>query len=86
MKVCYFLKISPLGPYQYKMISANFVFDTSKIKRELNFKPTLKNEQMLFRSYSYYHKNRKEIEKRKDVSAHNKNAKMGIIRLLKWFM
>ena len=32
----------------------------------MNFKPTLKNEQMLFRSYSYYHKNRKEIEKRKE--------------------
>ena len=41
---------------------------------------------MLFKSYNYYHKNRKEIEGRKDVSAHNKNAKMGIIRLLKWMM
>ena len=86
MKICYMLKISPLGPYQYKMISANFVFDTSKIKRELKFKPTLSNEEMLYKSYNYYHKNRKEIEKRKDVSAHNKNAKMGIIRLLKWMM
>ena len=86
MKVCYFLRISPLGPYQYKMISSSFVFDTSKIKRELGFEPTLKNEEMLYRSYEYYHKNRKEIEGRKDVSAHNRNAKMGIIKVLKWFM
>ena len=86
MKICYMLRISPLGPYQYKMISSSFVFDTSKIKKELGFKPTLTNEEMLFKSYNYYHKNRKEIEGRKDVSAHNKNAKMGIIRLLKWMM
>ena len=86
MKICFMLGISPLGPYQYKMISANFIFDTTKIKQELNFKPTLTNEEMLLKSYLYYHNNRKQIEKRKDVSAHNKNAKMGIIRLLKWFM
>jgi len=86
MKICYILKISPLGPYQYKMISSSFVFDTTKIKEKLNFQPTLKNEEMLLKSYNYYHQNRKEIENRKDVSAHNKNAKMGIIRLLKWMM
>ena len=56
------------------------------IKKKLKFKPTLTNEEMLLKSYNYYHQNRKEIESRKDVSAHNKNAKMGIIRLLKWMM
>ncbi len=86
MKICFLLRISPLGPYQYKMISANFVFDTTKIKEKLNFKPTLTNEEMLLKSYLYYHNNRKEIETRKDVSAHNKNAKMGVIKVLKWFM
>lgn len=86
MKICFLLRISPLGPYQYKMISANFVFDTTKIKEKLKFSPTLSNEEMLFKSYNYYHNNRKEIENRKDVSAHNKNAKMGVIRILKWMM
>ena len=86
MKLCYFLHISPLGPYQYKMISSSFVFDTSKIEKELKFKPTLTNEEMLYKAYLYYHNNRKEIENRKDVSAHKKNAKMGIIKLLKWMM
>ena len=86
MKICFLLRISPLGPYQYKMISASFVFDTTEIKEKLNFVPTLTNEEMLLKSYNYYHSNRKEIENRKDVSAHNRNAKMGVIRILKWLM
>ena len=86
MKICYLLHISPLGPYQYKMISSSFVFDTSKIKEELGFKPSLTNEEMLYKAYMYYHNNRKEIEGRENVSAHKKNAKMGIIKLLKWMM
>lgn len=86
MKICYVLHISPLGPYQYKMISSSFVFDISKIKKELGFKPSLTNEEMLYKAYMYYHDNRKEIENRTDVSAHKKNAKMGIIKLLKWMM
>ena len=87
MKVCFFLHISPLGPYQYKMISSSFVFDTTKIKEVLKFTPTLSNEEMLYKAYMYYHNNRKEIEERTDVSAHKKNAKMGIaIKILKWMM
>lgn len=86
MKVCYVLKLSPLGPYQYKMISANFVFDTTKIKNALGFEPSLSNEEMLYKSYEYYRNNRENIESRKNVSAHRKNARMGIIRLLKWIM
>ncbi|MDO4752853.1 MAG: NAD(P)-dependent oxidoreductase [Candidatus Saccharibacteria bacterium] len=86
MKACFALHISPLGPYQYKMISSSFIFDTSKIKKELKFTPTLTNEEMLYKAYMYYHKNRKEIENREDVSAHKKNAKMGVIKLLKWMM
>lgn len=86
MKVCFVLRISPLGPYQYKMISQSFIFDTTKIKEKLGFKPTMSNEEILLKAYNYYHKNREEISKRKDVSAHNQNAKMGIIRLIKWFL
>ncbi len=86
MKICYFLHISPLGPYQYKMISSSFVFDTSKIKKELNFTPTLTNEEMMYKAYKYYKDNRKEIESRTNVSAHKKNASMGVIKILKWMM
>jgi UDP-glucose 4-epimerase len=78
------LKVSPLGPYHYKMIAESFLFDTERIKSRLGWRPTLTNEEMLLRAYSYYKENRKEICSRKDASAHRKPASMGIIRLLKW--
>jgi nucleoside-diphosphate-sugar epimerase len=84
MKLCHWLKISPLGPYHYKMIAEDFVFDTTRIKQRLGWNPTLTNEQMLWRAYQYYSENRLEIETRRDVSAHRQSAKMGVIRLLKW--
>lgn len=84
MKLCFALGISPLGPYQYKMIASNFVFDTTKIKSKLGWKPTKNNEEMLLVAYKYYHQNKDEILARKDVSAHSSVAKMGIIRLIKW--
>ena len=84
MRLAYALKLSPLGPYQYKMIAEDFVFDTRRIKAELGWRPTLTNEDMLYRAYDYYHRNRREIEGRRGVSAHREAAKMGIIRVLKW--
>jgi nucleoside-diphosphate-sugar epimerase len=84
MKLAYALKLSPLGPYQYKMIAEDFVFDTSKIKERLNWQPTLTNEEILYKSYKYYHENRNEIQKRTNISAHKQAAKMGVIRVLKW--
>ena len=84
MRIAYWLKLSPLGPYQYKMIAEDFIFDTTKIKTELNWKPTLTNEDMLFKSYNYYHQNITQINQRTNVSAHRQTAKMGLIRLLKW--
>ena len=84
MQVGYKLKLSPLGPYHYKMIAEDFVFDTAKIKERLGWQPTLTNEEMLWRAFDFYSTHRSEIENRKDVSAHNQIAKMGAIRLLKW--
>ena len=84
MKLAYFFRLSPLGPYQYKMIASNFIFDTRWIKKELKWRPTVSNEEMLYRAYEYYHKNAAEIKRRKNVSAHKQSAKMGAIRLLKW--
>ena len=84
MRLAHTLKISPLGPYHYKMIAEDFLFDTAKIKAKLGWRPTLTNEQMLLRAYQYYSANRREIEQRTDVSDHRRAAKMGVIRLLKW--
>lgn len=86
MKICYWLGISPLGPYQYNMISSSFIFDTKKIKHALGWQPTLMDEEMLLKSYVYFHKNKQEIRNRKDVSAHSREADMGLaIRVLKFF-
>jgi nucleoside-diphosphate-sugar epimerase len=84
MMLAHKLRISPLGPYHYKMIAESFVFDTERIKQRLGWKPTLTNEEMLLRAYDYYAKNRAEISARSNVSAHRKPASMGVIRLLKW--
>jgi nucleoside-diphosphate-sugar epimerase len=84
MQLAHILKISPLGPYHYKMIAEDFLFDTSKIKARLGWRPTLTNAEMLTEAYSYYAERRAEIEARQDVSAHRRTAPMGIIRVVKW--
>jgi nucleoside-diphosphate-sugar epimerase len=84
MRLAHLLRVSPLGPYHYRMIASNFVFDTSRIKAELGWRPTLTNSEMLLHAYRYYHANRQEIAGRTNVSAHRQSAGMGVIRLLKW--
>ena len=84
MKLAHKLRVSPLGPYHYKMIAESFTFDTTRIKERLRWQPTLTNEEMLLRAYTYYSENRAQIHGRTDVSAHRKPASMGIIRILKW--
>jgi UDP-glucose 4-epimerase len=84
MRMAHALGLSSPGPYQYKMIAEDFVFDTTRIKQVLSWAPTLTNEEMLYRAYAYYHENRAAIAKRTGVSAHRKAARMGVIRLLKW--
>ena len=85
MQLAHKLKISPLGPYHYRMIAEDFIFDTTHIRRRLGWQPTLNNEQMMIEAFRYYTAQRAEIHARKDVSAHSRPASMGIIRLLKWF-
>jgi UDP-glucose 4-epimerase len=84
MQAAHLLGLSPLGPYQYRMIAEDFVFDTSRIKRELGWAPTLTNKEMLWKAYRYYESHRAEISQRSEVSAHRQAAKLGVIRFLKW--
>jgi len=65
------------------MISSDFVFDTAKIKKELNWNPTKTNEEMLCEAYDYYRKNKEDIWGRREASAHRTCAKEGVIKLLK---
>jgi nucleoside-diphosphate-sugar epimerase len=85
MQLAHRLKLSPLGPYHYQMIAESFVFDTSRIRSELGWVPTVTNEEMMILAYRYYADNRDEIHARTEVSAHSRPTSMGIIRMLKWF-
>ncbi|MDP8975708.1 MAG: NAD-dependent epimerase/dehydratase family protein [Actinomycetota bacterium] len=84
MRLASALNLSPLGPYHWRMIAENFIFDTSVIKQELGWRPTRTNEQMLAEAYKSYEHDFDEIHARTNVSAHRQPAKMGVIRLLKW--
>jgi UDP-glucose 4-epimerase len=85
LRLAHRLGVSPLGPYQYRMIAEDFLFDTSRIKAELGWHPTLTNGEMLWRAYRYFQDNRQEITARTGVSAHRQAAKMGaLIRVVKW--
>lgn len=84
MKLGHILHLSPLGPYHYRMIAENFIFDTSKIKRELHWQPTKTNSEILSFAYKYYLDNLDKIEKNQNLPAHRKKAPMGVIKVLKW--
>lgn len=84
MRLAHRMGLSPLGPYHYRMIAEDFLFDTTKIRERLGWRPTMTNEEMLVQAYRYYSTRREEIDQRTNVSAHSKAAPMGVIRLLKW--
>lgn len=84
MRLANALRISPLGPYHYRMIAESFLFDTTRAKAVLGWAPTLTNEEMLAKAYEHFAGNLDEIRRREDVSAHRQPAKMGAIRILKW--
>lgn len=86
LKIAYHLGISPLGPYNYSMISSSYIGDTQKIKAELNWQPTKSNSQMLIDGYEYYVKNFERIhDKTNQLPGHRKAGWGGVITLLKWF-
>lgn len=80
LKVLYLFKFISLGPYHQRMLTANLVLDTSRIKRKLDWKPTLTNEQVLIECYKYYIKNK---DKKKETSSSKKIPRLTIIKILK---
>jgi UDP-glucose 4-epimerase len=83
LKVLNTLGLSPLGPYHYRMLAANFVFDTTKIKRDMQWQPTRTNTEILFDALKYYVDNFDEINNSKGLSAHKTRAKAGVLNLLR---
>ena len=84
MRLAHALRISPLGPYHYRMIASDFVFDTHRIKAELGWRPSVTNGEMLLQAYRHYLAERAHFAERRTASAHRRPADMGVIRLLKW--
>jgi UDP-glucose 4-epimerase len=85
MRALHMLGMSPLGPYHYKMLAESFVFDTSRIKRELGFKPTKTNIQMLSESYQWYVDHHDEVYGGGERSAHRQPVKLQALALIKRF-
>lgn len=83
MRAAHVLRVSPLGPYHYKMIAESFVFDTTRAKQLLGWRPGLRNEEMLLEAYRGYVARGTDLEDATEISAHRQPAKMGAIRLLK---
>ena len=85
MKLFFKLGLSPLGPYQYNMIVNSFSGETDRIRKELNWKPTKDNNEMLFSAYNYYVNNYHDIHANSQKGKGNGNiGREGIIKILKW--
>jgi len=83
LKILYKLQISPLGPYQFRMLTQNFEFNLSKINKDLNWWPTKNNSETLALAYRYYLNHLSEIKYNK--SANSAPVKMGVLRILRYF-
>ncbi len=84
LRILHTLRLSPLGPYQYRMIASSFQFDTTKLRHDANWQPTMTNSDMLMDAYNYY-KTNKLASLDPTTSAHNRVANGGLINLLRRF-
>jgi len=82
LRIMHTLRISPLGPYQYRMIASSFEFDTSKIQSATDWRPTKTNNEMLLEAFQYYQVNKVSTQD-SNASAHNRVARGGLIDLLR---
>jgi UDP-glucose 4-epimerase len=79
IKFFYKLKLSPMGPYQFRMLTKDFIFDLKKIKKELGWAPTKNNSQIIHKAYLHYINKNSET----GASANSKGVSMGILSVLK---
>jgi nucleoside-diphosphate-sugar epimerase len=84
MKALDILGLSPLGPYHYLMFGREMFFDTAKAQRELDWKSTLSNQEMICHSYDWYLKNRDHLAAAGPASAHRSVVKLKVLKVLKW--
>ena len=79
------LNISPLGVYQYTMMSRSIYADTTKIKRKLGWTPKKTNLDSFIENYQWYLQNKETFKElgKSDLSANRSLPKKGVFALLK---
>ena len=75
------LRLSPIGPYQFRMLTADFTFDCSFVKSALNWKPTMDNAEMLCRAFDFYKNHKDVLDENK--SANSGKVSQGIVSFLR---
>lgn len=83
MRALHLLGLSPLGPYHYKMLAEDFIFDTTRIKSELGWRATKTNTQMVIESYDWYVDHHDDIYSGAERSAHRQPVKLQALALVK---
>lgn len=84
MKALHLMGMSPLGPYHYKMMAEDFIFDTARIKAELGWRPTRTNIEMLVESYEWFLEHHDDIYANAEGrSAHRQPVKLQALALVK---
>lgn len=80
MKLAYKLNLSPLGPYQFRMLTRSFAFETDWRSLPIEWRPSKSNTDMLEIAYHYY-MNATVVENQ-TLSANKSSATRGLARIL----
>jgi UDP-glucose 4-epimerase len=82
LKLLYLLKLSPLGPYQFRMLTRSFEFEVLEEEMPAGWWPTKNNTEILEIAYRHYLRNDHQAES--SASANSSPVKFGLLRLLKF--
>lgn len=82
LKLLYFFKLSPMGPYQFRMLTRNFEFDISEIKKDLNWTPKKSNSEIILIAYRSFISNSNHS---KNFSANRSRINLKFLTILKYF-
>jgi nucleoside-diphosphate-sugar epimerase len=77
-------RLSPLAPWHYLTYHKPFVFDITRAREELNWRPVYSNREALIASYDWYLRHRQDRGGTAS-SVHTRPVSQGILKLLKYF-
>ncbi len=81
LKLLYFFKLSPMGPYQFRMLTRDFEFDLSVIKKDLNWTPKKSNSEIILIAYNSFIS---RSSRGKNVSANSSQINLKFLTILKY--